>query len=69
MIEIVLLDEQRQEVAKLKVDPDRIAEAACIVYKGRYFIYNGMEGRFFGTVKFGEVKPPVDISDLEPEAA
>lgn len=61
MIDIILLGRQNEEVAKLQVEPELIAEAACVIYRNRYFIYSGMEGRFFSTVKFTEVKPPVRL--------
>lgn len=34
-IEITLVDKQRKEVAKLKVDSGKIYEAACLVYQNR----------------------------------
>lgn len=64
MITVLLLDRNQQEVATVNVHPQCIVEAACIVYQGRYFIYNGMEGRFFTSIKFGEVNAPVDITDI-----
>lgn len=65
MITVVLLDRQNAEVAKLQIQPERIADAACVIWNGRHFIYGGMEGRFFSNVKFVECNPPVDISKFE----
>lgn len=64
MIEITLLGFDNAEVVTMKVEPAYIAEAACVVFDGRYFIYGGMEGRFFSKVKFTEVKPPVVLTHL-----
>jgi hypothetical protein len=59
MIEIVLLDKDAMKIKNLELDPAKVAEAACIIHEGRYFVYNG-SGR--GNIpRYYEVNPPVEV--------
>jgi hypothetical protein len=63
MIVIVLLDRQGSQVAKLKVDIKRVADAGLIVYRNLHYAYGGL---YAGPLyKFNEVSAPADISDAE----
>lgn len=62
-MKLILLDRAGVEVVTLDIDPVKIAEAACVSYRGRYFAYMGLNP--MGTdagVRFGEVGPPVDVT-------
>lgn len=61
-IQITLVDKQREEVAKLSIDQEVIADAACVVYGGTHYIYSGNSGRFFTGVVFMQVNPPVKLT-------
>jgi hypothetical protein len=61
VIGVQLIARDGTEMAHLQVDPAKIAEAACVTYDGRYFVYNGLGEP--GSVKFGEVSAPVQLGD------
>lgn len=48
-------------VAEVEVNIDTIKEAAVIVYKGDYYIYQSMTGRWYQGIQFAKVNPPVVI--------
>lgn len=45
----------------LNVQHEDIANAAVIVYEGKYYVYGGMSGRVFQDIHFNEVNEPVKI--------
>lgn len=62
---IRLLDTNRNLAHELELIDDEIeqvAEASCIVYDEKHYIYSGSEGKFLSTVVFMECKPPVRLA-------
>lgn len=48
-------------VAEVEVNTDTFKEAAVIIYKGDYYIYQSMTGRWYQGIQFAKVNPPVVI--------
>lgn len=61
-MKINLLAKDGTQLASLDVDPSTIDEASVLVYEGKYFMYQSMDGRFFSNASFKEILPPVNLS-------
>jgi hypothetical protein len=58
---VILQRADGTELAQVEVEAEKIADAGCVTYAGRYFVFNGTAGRFYTGAKFIETKPPVEI--------
>jgi hypothetical protein len=62
--------EDGPKTTSLLVETDLVAGASMLLYKGDYFLFRGIEGRFFSMPSFVRCEPPVDVSNeptTEPE--
>ena len=54
--------------AQLELSADALAGCSVILYNGQHYMFAGLQGAFFTTVRFEAINPPLEIA-VQPQPA